>query len=118
MLNVRRFRTFESGTILACQPGVRSIVVGKHFLFRIEFQHRSHRERILFQIDTVVFQVLYRPAQRGCVVIQTLDTGKHTLGIPAMTAYYGAFANGPVAGKTVMVTGAGGSIGSELCSPT
>ena len=40
----------------------------------------------------------------------TFDEGA-TLGIPAMTAYYGVFANGPVAGKTVMVTGGAGAVG-------
>lgn len=35
-----------------------------------------------------------------------------TLGIPAMTAYHGVFANGSVAGKTVMVTGGAGSVGN------
>ncbi len=34
-----------------------------------------------------------------------------TLGIPAMTAYHGVFACGPVDGKTVMVTGGAGAVG-------
>lgn len=34
-----------------------------------------------------------------------------TLGIPAMTAYHAVFANGPVAGKTVVVTGGAGAVG-------
>lgn len=34
-----------------------------------------------------------------------------TLGIPAMTAYHGVFANGSVKGKTVLVTGGAGSVG-------
>ena len=33
------------------------------------------------------------------------------LGIPALTAYDAVFANGPVAGKTVLVTGAAGAVG-------
>ena len=34
-----------------------------------------------------------------------------TLGIPAMTAYHGVFAEGPVVGKTVLVTGGAGAVG-------
>ena len=34
-----------------------------------------------------------------------------TLGIPAMTAYHGVFADGPVAGKTILVTGGAGAVG-------
>lgn len=34
-----------------------------------------------------------------------------TLGIPAMTAYHGVFADGSVAGKTVLVTGGAGAVG-------
>src|SRR5262249_40682613 len=34
-----------------------------------------------------------------------------TLGIPAMTAWCGLFADGPVAGKTVLVTGGAGAVG-------
>ncbi len=37
------------------------------------------------------------------------------LGVPAMTAHRCVFSDGPVTGKTVLVTGAAGSIGSELC---
>lgn len=33
------------------------------------------------------------------------------LGIPASTAYYGVFADGPVDGKTVLVTGGAGAVG-------
>ena len=34
-----------------------------------------------------------------------------TLGIPAMTAYHSLFSDGPVAGKTVLVTGGSGAVG-------
>jgi NADPH2:quinone reductase len=34
-----------------------------------------------------------------------------TLGIPAMTAYHSIFSDGPVAGKTVLVTGGSGAVG-------
>lgn len=34
-----------------------------------------------------------------------------TLGIPAMTAYHAVFADGPVAGKTILVTGGAGAVG-------
>ena len=34
-----------------------------------------------------------------------------TLGIPAMTAYHGVFADGPVEGRTVLVTGGAGAVG-------
>lgn len=34
-----------------------------------------------------------------------------TLGIPAMTAYHAVFGDGPVAGKTVLVTGGAGAVG-------
>ena len=34
-----------------------------------------------------------------------------TLGIPAMTAWCGLFADGPIAGKTVLVTGGAGAVG-------
>ncbi len=37
------------------------------------------------------------------------------LGIPAMTAWYAVFADGPVAGKTVLVTGGAGSVGRYAC---
>ena len=36
-------------------------------------------------------------------------------GIPAMTAWYALFADGPVAGKTVLVTGGAGSVGRYAC---
>ena len=35
-----------------------------------------------------------------------------TLGIPAMTAYHGVFWNGPVDGKTIVVSGGAGAVGS------
>jgi NADPH2:quinone reductase len=34
-----------------------------------------------------------------------------SLGIPAMTAYHGVFGDGPVSGKTVLVTGGAGAVG-------
>ncbi len=37
------------------------------------------------------------------------------LGIPAMTAWHAVFADGPVAGKTVLVTGGAGTVGRYAC---
>lgn len=37
------------------------------------------------------------------------------LGIPAMTAWHAVFADGPVKGKTVMVTGGAGTVGRYAC---
>lgn len=37
------------------------------------------------------------------------------LGIPAMTAWYALFSDGPIAGKTVLVTGGAGSVGRYAC---
>ena len=37
------------------------------------------------------------------------------LGIPAMTAWYALFADGPIEGKTVLVTGGAGSVGRYAC---
>ncbi|MEX5728414.1 NADPH2:quinone reductase [Rhodovulum iodosum] len=37
------------------------------------------------------------------------------LGIPAMTAWYALFRDGPIAGKTVLVTGGAGSVGRYAC---
>ncbi|WP_347312414.1 NADPH:quinone reductase [Defluviimonas sp. SAOS-178_SWC] len=37
------------------------------------------------------------------------------LGIPAMTAWYALFADGPIAGKTVLVTGGAGTVGRYAC---
>src|SRR5271163_437214 len=34
-----------------------------------------------------------------------------TLGIPGMTAWCGLFADGPIAGQTVLITGGGGAVG-------
>ena len=34
-----------------------------------------------------------------------------TLGIPAMTAYHSVFSDGPVSGKTILVTGGSGAVG-------
>jgi NADPH2:quinone reductase len=36
-------------------------------------------------------------------------------GIPAMTAWYALFADGPIEGKTVLVTGGAGSVGRYAC---
>ncbi len=36
-------------------------------------------------------------------------------GIPAMTAWYALFADGPIAGKTVLVTGGAGAVGRYAC---
>jgi len=36
-------------------------------------------------------------------------------GIPAMTAWYALYADGPIAGKTVLVTGGAGSVGRYAC---
>ncbi len=36
-------------------------------------------------------------------------------GIPAMTAWYALFADGPIAGKTVLVTGGAGTVGRYAC---
>ncbi|MGL4280395.1 MAG: NADPH:quinone reductase, partial [Albidovulum sp.] len=36
-------------------------------------------------------------------------------GIPAMTAWFALFADGPIAGKTVLVTGGAGSVGRYAC---
>jgi len=40
----------------------------------------------------------------------SFDTGA-TLGIPALTAAHAVFANGPVAGKTLLISGGAGSVG-------
>lgn len=37
------------------------------------------------------------------------------LGIPAMTAWYALFRDGPIAGKTVLVTGGAGTVGRYAC---
>lgn len=37
------------------------------------------------------------------------------LGIPAMTAWYALFSDGPIAGQTVLVTGGAGSVGRYAC---
>ena len=37
------------------------------------------------------------------------------LGIPAMTAWHAVFADGPVAGKTLLVTGGAGTVGRYAC---
>lgn len=37
------------------------------------------------------------------------------LGIPAMTAWHAVFADGPVAGRTVLVTGGAGTVGRYAC---
>lgn len=37
------------------------------------------------------------------------------LGIPAMTAWYALFRDGPIAGQTVLVTGGAGSVGRYAC---
>ncbi|MBC7143117.1 MAG: NADPH:quinone reductase [Rhodobacteraceae bacterium] len=37
------------------------------------------------------------------------------LGIPAMTAWYALFADGPIAGQTVLVTGGAGTVGRYAC---
>jgi NADPH:quinone reductase len=34
-----------------------------------------------------------------------------SLGIPAMTAHYALFSDGPIRGKTVLVTGGAGAVG-------
>ncbi|MEM7546579.1 MAG: NADPH:quinone reductase [Pseudomonadota bacterium] len=38
-----------------------------------------------------------------------------SLSIPAMTAWYAVYADGPVAGKTVLVTGGAGTVGRYAC---
>lgn len=37
------------------------------------------------------------------------------LGIPAMTAWYGLFSDGPIKGQTVLVTGGAGTVGRYAC---
>ncbi|WP_421701987.1 NADPH:quinone reductase [Aliiroseovarius sp.] len=37
------------------------------------------------------------------------------LGIPAMTAWYALFRDGPIAGKTVLITGGAGTVGRYAC---
>jgi NADPH2:quinone reductase len=39
-----------------------------------------------------------------------------TLGIPGMTAHYCVFVAGPVQGRTLLVTGAAGAVGTMRCS--
>ncbi|MEL6234688.1 MAG: zinc-binding dehydrogenase, partial [Pseudomonadota bacterium] len=52
------------------------------------------------------------PADTAVSLVETLSFEEGAcLGIPAMTAFHAVFADGPVAGKTVLVAGAGGAVG-------
>jgi NADPH2:quinone reductase len=53
------------------------------------------------------------PAQRAVKLPDSVDfEAGACLGIPALTAHRALFADGPVAGQTVLVTGAAGAVGS------
>lgn len=56
------------------------------------------------------------PAEQAVPLPETTSFAEGAcLGIPAMTAWYALFADGPIAGKTVLVTGGAGTVGRYAC---
>lgn len=57
-------------------------------------------------------EIIQLPADQVFPLPDRLDFAEGAcLGIPALTAYHAVFADGPVSGKTVLVTGAAGAVG-------
>ena len=68
-------RADESVSVLAFKPlvGFVGAVAGKDFLFRVEGQQRSHRDRVFFQVNFVLNQMFHGSVKRGEVVVQRLN---------------------------------------------
>ncbi|MDW4550252.1 NADPH:quinone reductase [Defluviimonas sp. D31] len=61
-------------------------------------------------------ELIALPADQAVRLPEAADFAEGAcLGIPAMTAWHAVFADGPVTGKTVLVTGGAGTVGRYAC---
>ena len=73
--DVVRRRADESVAVLAGNPlvGFVGAVACEDFLFRVEGQQRANGNRVFFQVDAVLFEVLNRSVKRSEVVVERFD---------------------------------------------
>ena len=79
-LNSIRFRANESLTIVSREQIVGSRRFGEGFPFGIEFQLRSHRKRILVEINAVLLEVLDGTLESREIVILAFDARENAFG--------------------------------------
>lgn len=93
-----------AGTIAAVGPGVRETRVGE----RVWLMRCDHRPGAGAAAERVVVKAEHAaPLPEGV----SFEVGA-CLGVPAMTAHRAVFADGPVTGRTVLVTGGAGAVAS------
>jgi NADPH2:quinone reductase len=92
-----------AGVIDAVGPGISKARIGERvWVYQAQYQRRFG----------TAAQFVTLPAQRAVTLPNKIDFEVGAcLGIPAMTAHRAVFANGPVKGRTFLITGASGRVG-------
>lgn len=97
-----------SGVVTAVGDGVSNSLVGQ----RVWVHNGQGGYGEAGRAFGTAAEVIQLPASQAFRLPDNLDFAQGAcLGIPALTAYHAVYADGPVSGKTILVTGAAGAVG-------